>query len=65
MSGMSNLSAMAMGVGVGVNPFSAAISSNPFAGGSMASGSLGGSGAGADRYDAYTLKNPLLGTRRY
>ena len=67
MAGMSNLSAMAMGVGVGVNPFGGpALAANPFAGGSLGGGSMsGGGGGGSDRYDAYTLKNPLLGARRY
>ena len=67
MTGMSGESAMAMGVGVGVNPFGGpALAANPFAGGSLGGGSMsGGGGGGSDRYDAYTLKNPLLGARRY
>jgi len=60
ISGMGGMSAM--GLGVGVSPFGGG--ALPCASGSMSGGSMGG-GGGADRYDAYTLKNSVLGTRRY
>lgn len=65
MSSLAGMSAMGMGVSV-TTPFGTGIASSiPFGGSSgMAGGSMSGSGVG-DRYDAYTLKNPLLGTRRY